>query len=42
MNDRKQIEDLETKMHSQVPEQVRSLRNMNEVRFQVLEGRLED
>ena len=37
-----QIEDLENKIHSQVTEQVRSLRNMNEVRFQVLEGRLDD
>ena len=37
-----QIEDLENKMHVEVSEQIRSLRNMNEIRFQVLEGRLKD
>ena len=37
-----QIEDFENKMHAQVTEPVRSQRSMNEVRFQVLEGRLED
>ena len=29
-------------MHVEVSEQIRSLRNMNEIRFQVLEGRLKD
>ena len=37
-----QIEELESKIHSETTEQVRSLRNVYEIRFQILEGRLRD
>ena len=37
-----QIEELENKMHAKTSEQIRSLRNLNEVRFQIREGRLRD
>ena len=37
-----QLEELENKRHDEITEQVRSLRNLNEIRFQILEGRLRD
>ena len=37
-----QMEELENKMHAETSEQVRSLRNVYEISFQILEGRLRD
>ena len=37
-----QLEELENKTHNEITEQVRSLRNVNEIRFQILEGSLRD
>ena len=37
-----QLEELENKMHAETSEQIRSLRNLHEVRYQILEGRLRD
>ena len=36
------MEELENKIHSETTKQVRSLRNVHEIRFQILEGRFRD